>query len=277
MPSIPPVRPEVAAPSDVRAAIRQASERTGVPFRYLVAQAEQESGLRPDARAASGSAAGLYQFIESTWLRMVRDHGAKYGIGPLAREISTGGDGTPRVADPETRARILALRDDPKLAAMMAAEYARSNHAALSQAVRREIGATDLYFGHFLGPAGAARFLTALRDEPGWPAADLLPEAAAANRGVFFDGEGRARSVRDIYSRFAAKFESGPIAAASAGAAPPDMPASPALEAVLRRTALAALSGHVLSPAVIAALAALDAPPPARNGQTPPDPAQRNL
>lgn len=274
MAPVPPARidPAAHAPREIRVAIQQAAATTGMPFDYLVAQAQQESGFKADARASGSSAAGLYQFIESTWLRMVRDHGDKYGLGDEARAIAATESGM-RVADPAARARILALRDDPKLSAAMAAEYARGNHAQLAQTLGREIGATDLYLAHFLGPNGAARFLSTLRTEPGHAAADLLPEAAKANRAVFFDAGGRARSVHEIYTRFAAKFDPGAAVAPrtpSEPAAPArtafefaiDAPASGtlALEAVLRRTAAAALSGNVLSPTVIAALAALDLP-----------------
>lgn len=272
MSPVPPLRPDPAAraPGEIRTAIQQASAATGVPFNYLIAQAEQESGFKADARAATSSAAGLYQFTEQTWLRVIREHGDKHGAGEPARALSESGA---RV-DGATKARILALRDDPKLSAAMAAEYARGNQAQLSQALGREIGATDLYLAHFLGAGGASRFLGALRTEPGRAAAEILPEAAAANRGVFYAPDGRARSVDEIYDRFAAKFDPGRTETAKAAA-----PATPstnqlafdfmtagdsaggrALEAVLRRTSLAALSGNVLSPTVIAALAALDAP-----------------
>ena len=264
MSPVPPVRPDPAtrAPGDIRTAIQQASAATGVPFNYLVAQAEQESGFKADARASTSSAAGLYQFTEGTWLRMIREHGDKHGVGALAQ-----------ATDADSRQRVLALRDDPKLSAAMAAEYARGNHTQLTQALGREIGATDLYLAHFLGAGGATRFLGALRTEPGRPASELLPEAAAANRSVFFAQDGRARSVDEIYNRFAAKFDAAGDAMAKPTQATPstqqlaydfmmagDGPGGRALEAVLRRTSLAALSGNVLSPTVIAALASLDAP-----------------
>lgn len=272
MSPVPPARPDPAARAtgDIRTAIQQASAATGVPFNYLVAQAEQESGFKADARASTSSAAGLYQFTEGTWLRMIREHGDKHGVGALAQ-----------ATDADSRQRLLALRDDPKLSAAMAAEYARGNHAQLTQALGREIGATDLYMAHFLGAGGATRFLGALRTEPGRAASELLPEAAAANRGVFFASDGRARSVDEIYNRFAAKFDSNGDALAKAAPASPgtqqlaydfmtagDGPGARALEAVLRRTSLAALSGNVLSPTVIAALASLDAPATAEH--TPP-------
>jgi Transglycosylase SLT domain len=272
MAPLPPVRPDAAlrAPAEIRTAIRQASAATGVPFDYLAAQAEQESGFKADARAATSSAAGLYQFIESTWLGMVREHGEKHGIGELARAITQTEKG-PHVADAALKAKILALRDDPKLSAAMAAEYARGNHAQLGQSLGREIGATDLYLAHFLGAGGATRFLTALRTDPGRAAAEILPDAAAANRAVFFAGDGRARSIDEIYDRFAAKFDPGRAETQKPGGATDAAPAASryfefastgggtrALEAVMRRTALATLSGNILSPTVIAALASLD-------------------
>jgi hypothetical protein len=273
MSPVPPLRPDPAAraPADIRSAIQQASAATGVPFDYLVTQAQQESGFKADARAATSTAAGLYQFTEQTWLRMIREHGDRHGVSELSRTLK---NAESRI-DAETRAKVLALRDDPKLSAAMAAEYARGNHEQLARALGREIGATDLYLAHFLGAGGATRFLAALRTEPGRAAAELLPEAAAANRGVFFAADGRPRSIDEIYDRFAAKFESGqsePTQAAAAPAAAPafdfvgtgDKSGTRALEAVLRRTSLAALSGNVLSPTVIAALAALDAPETAR-------------
>lgn len=188
--------------------LRQASRSTGVDFAYLVSQAAQESGFRTDAQAKTSSARGLFQFIESTWLDMVRDHGGKYGLADMAAKIGNGNDGRPRVADPADRQAILALRDDPRIASAMAAEYARGNQALLSREFGVEAGRTELYLGHFLGGNGASKFLTALRDRPDMPAADLLPEAAAANTGVFFDSAGRKRSVGDIHAYFTRKLDS---------------------------------------------------------------------
>lgn len=187
--------------------LKQASSSTGVDFAYLVAQAGQESGFRPDAQASGSSARGLFQFIDSTWLQMVRDHGAKYGLTTEAQQISTGPDGKPSVADPAMRRAILSLRDNPRIASAMAAEYARTNQQTLSRDLGIQPGQTDLYLGHFLGTSGASKFLGALQDNPAQNAAALLPEAAAANRGVFYDANGRARSVGEIYATFQRKLQ----------------------------------------------------------------------
>ncbi|HCK83734.1 MAG TPA: hypothetical protein DHW63_04230, partial [Hyphomonadaceae bacterium] len=68
----------------VRAAIARASQATGVDFSLLVETARRESALNPHARAGTSSATGLFQFIESTWLDMVRRHGAEHGLGAQA-------------------------------------------------------------------------------------------------------------------------------------------------------------------------------------------------
>ena len=48
----------------VTGAIRQAAQKTGANFNYLLATARVESNLNPNAQATSSSAGGLFQFIE---------------------------------------------------------------------------------------------------------------------------------------------------------------------------------------------------------------------
>lgn len=191
--------------TEVVDAIRQASERAGVDFKFMLAKAQTESSLDPSIRARTSSASGLYQFIESTWLSTVRQHGAKYGIGDLANSIEDD-FGAARVRDPMTRRQILDLRFDPKIASAMAAEFTKSNHAQLEGALGSGINSTDLYLAHFLGANGASRFLQNYRSDPQKIGASLFPEAANANRGVFYDpSSGRARTLGQIYDFFAKK------------------------------------------------------------------------
>jgi hypothetical protein len=192
--------------TEVVDAIRQASERAGVDFKFMLAKAQTESSLDPTIRARTSSASGLYQFIESTWLSTVRQHGAKYGIGDLASSIEDDFGGTARVRDSATRKQILDLRFDPKIASAMAAEFTKSNHAQLEGALGSGINSTDLYLAHFLGANGASRFLQNYRADPQKIGASLFPEAANANRGVFYDpSSGRARTLGQIYDFFAKK------------------------------------------------------------------------
>jgi len=194
----------VIAPQ-IRDAIQGAAKRTGISFDFLVRQAEIESGLDPRAKASTSSATGLYQFIESTWLRMIRQHGGKYGHAEAAEAISP--TGAPRVGDPAMRARILELRKDPVLSAAMAAEYTKSNQDQLRLALRREPTANELYMAHFLGPQSASRFLQAWSSDRTVIAADVVPDAAGPNRRVFFAPDGRPRGVEEVLSRFAQRFQ----------------------------------------------------------------------
>jgi hypothetical protein len=201
--------------------IRQASQTTHADFSYLMAQAAQESGFQSDAKAATSSATGLFQFIDSTWLDMVRQHGAKHGIGQLADQVTCDAGGRPHVADPAVRQSILALRKDPRISAALAGELAQDNKAEVERALGRPAQKTDLYLAHFLGAGGATELLKAIQKNGATPAADILPEAASANRAVFFDGRtGEPRTVADLYRNFSHKIEKGATAYTNLGPAP---------------------------------------------------------
>jgi hypothetical protein len=206
-----------AMASRVQGAIAGAANATGVDFNYLYAQARVESALNPNARARTSSATGLYQFIDQTWLATVDRHGSKHGLGWAANAISRDTRGRYQVADPATRAAILDLRRQPEAAAVMAAEFAADNRAHIEAATGRTAQPVDLYLAHFLGAGGAARFLAAHDHNPDAAAAPLLPAAAAANRSIFYDRDGRSRSLGEIRNRFAARFgETAPATASNA-------------------------------------------------------------
>ena len=189
----------------VSSAIQLASARTGVDFSYLFNQARIESGLNPNARARTSSATGLFQFIDQTWLGTVKRHGAEHGLGWAADAIRQGPNGRYYVADPQLRRSILDLRRQPEAASAMAAEFASDNRTYLENRLGRPAEAVDLYLAHFLGAGGAARFLRAHDANPNAAAASVLPAAARANRGVFFNRDGSPRSFAQIRERFAEK------------------------------------------------------------------------
>lgn len=188
--------------ADVLNGIQQASANTGVDFAYLMAQAAKESSFNPDAKAKSSSAAGLYQFVEQTWLSVVRKHGGEYGLGDMADKIKVGSDGRLKVADPALRKEILDLRRDPAIAAAMAAEHAADNKERLDAKLDRAVVPTDLYLAHFMGLNGAVSFLKNMEANPNQGAADLFPKAAAANKAIFYRADGTQRSLQEIYDRF---------------------------------------------------------------------------
>lgn len=194
----------------VTTAIANASARTGVSFDYLMDQARIESGMRPDARASTSSATGLYQFTRQTWLETVKQHGAAHGLGWAADAISANRDGTFSVAGSAMRTAIFDLRTNPEAAAAMAAEFASDNRAHLHARIGGDPEPVDLYLAHFLGAEGATRFLDAYRDDPEQAAASIFPAAASANRSVFYRDGGAARSLSEIRGSFAAKLGNEP-------------------------------------------------------------------
>ncbi|MCW5645786.1 MAG: transglycosylase SLT domain-containing protein [Sphingopyxis sp.] len=197
----------IAAP--VRDAVQMASARTGIDFDYLVDVARVESGYNPTAKAATSSARGLYQFTKQTWLATLDRHGANHGLAWAADAIGRDASGRLTVTDPALRQQIFDLRDDPFAASTMAAALTSDNRAYLESRIGRSAEPVDLYLAHFLGSGGAARFLAALDANPDQPGAPMMPEAAAANRSVFYAPDGSMRSLAEIRDRFRAKLENG--------------------------------------------------------------------
>lgn len=197
----------IAAP--VMDAVQTASARTGVDFDYLVDVARVESGYNPTAKASTSSARGLYQFTRQTWLATLDRHGADHGLAWAADAIGRDASGRLSVTDPALRQQIFDLRDDPAAASTMAAALTGDNRDYLESRIGRRAEPVDLYLAHFLGSGGAAKFLTALDANPDQPGAAMMPDAAAANRSVFYAADGSMRSLSDIRDRFRVKLEDG--------------------------------------------------------------------
>ncbi len=195
---------------DVVSAIRQASAQTGVDFAYLLEKASAESSFDPKAQAETSSARGLYQFIDKTWLDTMDKHGAEHGYPNVAAAIKRDGDGNPVISDAAAKQYILSLRDNPRISALMAAEFSQDNEQTLEHSLGREVGNAELYMAQFLGADGAAKFLGRMEENPGLAAANIVPAAARANRGVFYDN-GTALTLDQVFARFEEKFSEEPV------------------------------------------------------------------
>lgn len=206
--------------AQVREAIAGAAARTGVDFGFLFSQAQIESSLDPDAKAPTSSAAGLFQFTRQTWLSTLKQHGPEHGLSWAADAITRTTDGRYTIADPALRSSVMDLRFDATASSAMAAEFARDNQSFLQSELGRALEPVDLYLAHFLGPAGAAEFLAAHDSDPEGLAATAFPAAASANRSIFYDPSGRARSYAEVRSRFADRM------AGAASGPPPVLTAS---------------------------------------------------
>ncbi|MBT0957245.1 peptidoglycan DD-metalloendopeptidase family protein [Alphaproteobacteria bacterium KMM 3653] len=123
-----------------------------------------ESAGNARAKNPLSTATGLGQFIESTWLRMMRDY-------------------RPDLAGSLSRAELLDLRFDPTISRQMVTNLAREGESYL-RARGHGITAGRLYLCHFLGAAGAHKVLSNPDD------ADLLVVLGAGviNANPFLKG-----------------------------------------------------------------------------------------
>ncbi|CAL76792.1 conserved hypothetical protein [Bradyrhizobium sp. ORS 278] len=202
----------------VAGAIKQAADTVGTSFEYLLSTAKMESDFNPTAGASTSSARGLYQFIDQTWLGTVKQAGPDLGYGQYADAITRTSSGDYTVSDPAMRQAIMKLRDDPKASSAMAAALTQSNSFQLTGMIGRRPTDAELYMAHFMGAGGAAKLITSAQDTPNASAARIFPGAAAANRSIFYDRDGEARSVSQVYSVLSSRYAGAANSSATRGA-----------------------------------------------------------
>ena len=185
-------------PIKIETALRKAAAVTGVDFQYLVDTAKRESGFRASVKAPTSSASGLFQFIESTWLQMVKEKGPELGLKEMAAQITKTSSGKYRVENSETRKEILELRNKPEIAALMAGAFTKLNADAIESKIGRKPTAGELYIAHFLGAHNGGKLIHASTIKPEMKAADLFPQAARSNRTLFYKA-GKPVSVKGLY------------------------------------------------------------------------------
>ena len=150
-----------------------------LPQGVLAKIANAESRGDPNARAKPPSTAvGLFQWIEDSWLRVTK---ALYGAS-LHLDSRT---------DPVTSAKVTAF----------SLAQARDKNGPLIEQAKIDMS-LGLYMGHFLGPAGAAVFLTAYIQNPNANAASIFPKEAQYNPTVF-----SSRTLAEILNERASKLK----------------------------------------------------------------------
>lgn len=120
-----------------------AAAKAATPF---ILGLETSSGMSDDVKNPNSSATGRGQFLDRTWLQMVRRH-------------------RPDLARGATDADLLAKRSDPELSTQMTEKYAEVNARALAND-GVPLTAETLYLAHHFGAQGAARLLRAGDDTP---------------------------------------------------------------------------------------------------------------
>lgn len=100
------------------------------------------------------SATGTGQFLEATWLDMIKRY-------------------EPQLAEGKTKEQILALRSDPAIGRRQINNYAKDNAQKL-QAAGLPVNRGTVYLSHFAGPEGAIKLL---RADPNLDVAQVLGRA----------------------------------------------------------------------------------------------------
>lgn len=161
---------------DIKGIVAAAAKRAGMDPVLMQVMAAKESSFKTNAKNPNSSALGLYQFLNGTWQEVLNKYGSKYDLNTLN-----------------------ASRLDPEHSTLMAAEYLKANMKHIS-GVKPKPNITDAYLTHFLGPGGAKKLLSANPDES---ALDVVGKAVVNANPNIFIGNGRVRTVREVYDYLA--------------------------------------------------------------------------
>ena len=226
-----------SVPLKVVDTIVKASEEAGVDPVYMMALADKESSFDTDAKAATSSAQGLFQFVKATWLELIRDFGARHGLTEEAASVK--GSGPAITVAGGMKDHVLSLRNDPRVAALMAAELIKRDRDRIEARVGRPLSTTEMYLAHFLGTASAGKFVSLSSEKPDETAAKAFRSAAKANRSLFTQTEGGKRRhltiaefqsrIEDMIDARLARYRgvTAVAAAADTGAQPETEPSAP--------------------------------------------------
>ncbi len=179
-----PADPTVKIPSPtgngylgVKDTIVASAKTVGVDPQDMMKIAAVESSFNINAKSNSSSASGLFQFTKATWKDMLTKHGSQYGL--------------------DMNTDVL----DPKANSLMAAHYIKENKAKVSSINGGDVSTTDVYLSHLLGPTGANKFITAMKENPNQYGSTVVPNAARTNPQLFYMGDTiKPRTLKEIYT-----------------------------------------------------------------------------
>lgn len=223
LPSLSKVLPPLAvAPPLMTTDTRAVAAMTTDTFLDKLMMAE--SGGRSDAKNPRSTALGPFQFIESTFLEVVRRHFVQ-DVAGLSDRL------------------ILSLRTDREFSRRIAHAFSQDNAAALT-AEKVPVTFPNLRLAFLLGPTAAIRVLQAPPENPLGPLVGSSVVFANPFMATMTAGDLAARAARDLAlpaPRFVARSRFAPPGGAvSAGLQPAPLPSSPIAQTAHKPAAPAA-------------------------------------
>ncbi len=171
-------------------AIYDASVSTNVDFKLLLVKALIESDLGRITLSPSSSARGIFQYIEPTWLTLVKRYSDKIGYSfSLSDE------------------KMLNLRYDYRLSALIKANQIKEETRFIERIKHNgRASATDHYIIHMLGQPLASKFYKLLNNKSGVILANYnkgeFKRAAKLNPFFFYNKNGKPLTVAKAYKQF---------------------------------------------------------------------------
>lgn len=160
--------------------LEDAAKALGIDVKYMQSIGGPESGWNPSAKNPYGSAAGLFQFIDSSWNVYKKKYGKQLGIPANATQY------------------------DAKASALLGAA-AIKDHIDNVRKNGREVTATDVYMNHFLGHGGYNKFAQALKKNPNASVASIMDNKTIGINKVYTMTNGRVNTLQEMYNAMAKK------------------------------------------------------------------------
>ncbi len=167
----------ISVPQPLAYAIDLAGAKSDVDFDYLLQTAIRESSLNPEAKASTSSATGLFQFLDSTWLQVMKEQGRGWVTRLTRTPFRSTGTGTITSPTRDSGKRSWRCARTRRWRSDLAAAFTRSNGEYLFEKFGRMPSLGELYIAHFLGAQGAEKLFAAGLADPNQIAAKLFPQA----------------------------------------------------------------------------------------------------
>lgn len=168
----------------------------------LLTMAWFESKMDNRVDNKKSSAVGLFQFTTGTWIESIYKYGKKHNLDRFVDVIDKDDKGVYHVKNLKNKKVLLALRNNPKISAIMAAETMKANKNLVEDKIGNTVRVKDSYLIHVLGPTGASKFFENLHKRPNVPTSLLFPTEVKKNSHLFIekkdDGKREVKRVRTI-------------------------------------------------------------------------------